>query len=84
MVLILFDLDLKIYLNGLENKCKKRAYLLPGGLRPARARLLLPSLAVGLPEPSPTFFSSSRPRGPAQELQQCAPSLLCFADGRDP
>jgi hypothetical protein len=23
VVLILFDLDLKIYLNGLENKCKK-------------------------------------------------------------
>jgi hypothetical protein len=27
MVLILFDLDLKIYLNGLENKCKKKSLL---------------------------------------------------------
>jgi hypothetical protein len=27
VVLILFDLDLKIYLNGLENKCKKRKSL---------------------------------------------------------
>jgi hypothetical protein len=24
VVLILFDLDLKIYLNGLENKCKRK------------------------------------------------------------
>jgi hypothetical protein len=36
-------------------------------------------------EPSPNFPRSfSRPRGPAQEPQPHASSLLCFADRRDP
>jgi hypothetical protein len=68
VVLILFDLDLKIYLNGLENKCKKKRTSLPVQLavwKPTRTGLLLPSLAVGpsLTEPLPLFFS--RQRGPA-------------------
>jgi hypothetical protein len=50
VVLILFDLDLKIYLNGLENKCKKnkkrKTYLLPAAWRPALAGLSLLSLAL--------------------------------------
>jgi hypothetical protein len=61
VVLILFDLDLKIYLNGLENKCKRKekkrrkTYLLPAAWRPALVSLLLPFLAVGPSRTEPVF-----------------------------
>jgi hypothetical protein len=62
VVLFLFDLDLKIYLNGLENKCKKGKSLCAAGSLEAHADW--PALLfsqVGRAEPS--FFLPPAPSG---------------------
>jgi hypothetical protein len=61
---------------------KRKSLPNAGGLENCRASLLL--LAVGPPLSLNFPRSLSRPRGPAQEPQPRAPSLLCFADERDP
>jgi hypothetical protein len=80
----LFVLDLKIYLNGLENKCKKRrAYLLPGGLEARPSRPASPFPRCWAVEAEPAFpRSSSRPRGPAQESQHARPPFLVSLTNR--
>jgi hypothetical protein len=85
VALILFVLDLKIYLNGLENKCKKREKRksLPaaGGLENRPDRPV--SLSREWAELSRAFPFFPHPRGPAQSRCSSAlpPSLVSLTGG---
>jgi hypothetical protein len=86
VVLISFDLDLKIYLNGFENKYKKRrkAYLLPAAWKPAQAGLPFPPSLMGRRTRARFPSSSPRPHGPTQAITAARALLSDLADGWDP